>query len=74
MGHQERSGALVKTRPFLTQRVTSPDDPTHHPVIVRVRKAARRSFWNVDVRIEHRGHADDGLVIQSISSCWIPRP
>jgi hypothetical protein len=53
MGHQERGGAFVTTRPSVTQRVTSSDDRMHHGVIVRVRKAARRSFWNVDVRIEH---------------------
>ena len=60
----------MKHRPFIGQRVTLIDNPTRRGTIRSVRKAARRSFWNVQVSIHHEGDQDHGLTLDSISTCW----
>jgi hypothetical protein len=52
-------------KPTPGQRVCFIDDPAQKVTILRVRKAARRSFYNLTVRL------DSGETFESISSCWM---
>ena len=65
LSDNQRPQAYSHWKPRVGQRVCFIDDPNQKVTILRVRKAARRSFYNLTVR------PDSGQKFESISSCWM---
>jgi hypothetical protein len=65
LSDKQRAPSRSNWKPTLGQRVCFIDDPAQKVTILRVRKAARRSFYNLTVRL------DSGETFESISSCWM---